>query len=140
MSTPHLTPAGHRERVAARLLARRVFSPPLADGLFEWMLMPGVQTWVLTDPKVIGFVTFDADQLLGLGVEPARRGEGHGRRLLAHALTPERLMLLQVGAENRAALALYRSVGFTVDPDGDGHYADGTRFHTMFRHAHPELE
>lgn len=137
MSTLRIIPAGHHERLAARLLARRLFSPPLADGLFEWMRISGVQTVVALDPQVVGFVTFDADQILGLGVEPDRRGEGLGRQLLRHALAPERPLLIHVGDDNQAAQALYRSVGFV--PDGEsGTYEDGTRFITMFRHAHAE--
>lgn len=137
VSIPRIIPAGHRERVAARVLARRLFSPPLADGLFEWMRIPGVQTAVAVDPQVVGFVTFDADQIQGLGVDPARRGEGLGRRLIEHALEPARPLLIHVGEDNAPAQALYRSVGFV--PDGEsGTYEDGTRYITMFRHAHPE--
>lgn len=137
MSTPRLIPAGHRERVAARLLANRLFGSAHAARLYAWMRTPGVHTSVLLDPEVIGFVTHDDDQIQGIGVAPERRGEGHGRRLLDHALEPARPLLLQVGADNHAAQALYRSVGF-VATDAAGAYPDGTPFLTMFRHAHPE--
>ncbi|MFD7234594.1 GNAT family N-acetyltransferase [Streptomyces syringium] len=56
--------------------------------------------------------------ILGLGVEPAERGHGHGRRLLRAGLA--RLtdhgvgeVRLSVEPANHAAIRLYRSFGFT---------------------------
>lgn len=139
-----IIPAGHRELVAARVLARRLFTVPKADALYEWMREPNVRTAVLTDPDasnraVIGFVTWDNETIFGLGLDPSRRGQGLARQLMQHAMTPPRPMFLQVGLHNTPAQSLYRSLGFASQPAPSGEtdtYSDGTPFLRMHR-PHP---
>lgn len=150
MPTPtplELIPAGHRELVAARVLARRLFTVPKADALYEWMREPNVRTAVLTDADgVLGFVTWDNETIFGLGLDPSRRGEGLARRLMQHAMDPPRPMFLQVGLHNTPAQALYRSLGFLPQPAPSGddgatdHYEDGTPFLRMHRPLQATME
>lgn len=133
MSCPRLIAAGHRERVAARLLARRVFGISHGDGQYDWMRASGVHTLVLLDPDVIGYVAYNHGMILGLGVAPDRRGEGLARRLLTAALEPPRPMGLHVALQNTAARALYRAFGFEARTEIE-QYADGTPFVRMYRH------
>lgn len=137
---PTLIPAGHRELVAARVLARRLFSVPKADAVYEWMREPFVRTAVLVEPdaspsQILGFVTWGEETIYGLAIDPSRRREGLARQLMAHAMDPPRALFLQVGVHNKAALTLYRSMGFLPqsDPSDDDVYADGTRFFRLFR-------
>lgn len=75
-------------------------------------------------PRLLGYVLAGvvpggkSAWILGLGVEPAERGHGHGRRLLRAGLA--RLtdhgvgeVRLSVEPANHAAIRLYRSFGFT---------------------------
>lgn len=75
-------------------------------------------------PRLLGYVLAGVVPggkgawILGLGVEPAERGHGHGRRLLRAGLA--RLtdhgvgeVRLSVEPANDAAIRLYRSFGFT---------------------------
>ncbi|WP_370422942.1 GNAT family N-acetyltransferase [Streptomyces sp. QH1-20] len=75
-------------------------------------------------PRLVGYVLAGVVPggkdawILGLGVEPAERGHGHGRRLLRAGLA--RLtdhgvgeVRLSVEPANHAAIRLYRSFGFT---------------------------
>ena len=62
-----------------------------------------------------------------LGVAPAARGRGLGRALLAELLAHARArgaseVLLEVAADNAAAIALYRSAGFEVISRRRGYY------------------
>lgn len=57
---------------------------------------------------------------MGMGVLPAYRGAGLGRRLLADTLDAARAIgiervELEVFASNTAAIALYRRMGFAVE-------------------------
>lgn len=142
-----LMPAGQRELVAARVLARRLFTVPKADALYDWMREPSVRTAVLTDDAdpargVIGFVTWNTETIFGLGLDPSRRGEGLARRLMQHAMDPPRPMFLQVGLYNTPAQSLYRSLGFMAQPDpsGDDVYSDGTPFLRMHRPLQATME
>lgn len=77
-------------------------------------------------PVAYGELWVDAEEdeveLARLIVDPARRRQGLGRRLVDHLLTEARATgltgcILRVVPDNDAALATYRSVGFVdVDP------------------------
>jgi [ribosomal protein S18]-alanine N-acetyltransferase len=59
----------------------------------------------------------DEAELLTIAVDPARRGRGLGRALLAAGfadlmMTPVRRMFLEVDENNAAAIALYKRFGF----------------------------
>lgn len=69
-------------------------------------------------------------ELLRIGIVPGARGRGLGRRLLAAALDRLRaggrpLCHLEVRASNRAARALYQSLGFRLVGQRRGYYPDG---------------
>jgi ribosomal protein S18 acetylase RimI-like enzyme len=67
----------------------------------------------------LGWWVIDELQLLGLGVLPAARRAGVGRRLLDHVLATTlagggRRVLLEVARGNAPAVALYERAGFCV--------------------------
>lgn len=68
-------------------------------------------------------------EILNLAVEPARRRQGLGRRILLMALQVARKMgmqrvSLEVRQGNAAAIALYESAGFTCTGRRSGYYPD----------------
>jgi ribosomal-protein-alanine N-acetyltransferase len=70
----------------------------------------------------------DEATLLNIAVAPAVRGQGVGRRLLASALPRlcqcgTKQLFLEVRPSNRAAIALYRSLGFRDDGLRPNYYA-----------------
>ncbi len=76
----------------------------------------------------------DEAEVLTIAVEPAWRGRGVGRALMADALRQAanagvKAMFLEVDEENAAALALYRALGFVQVGERPGYYrrADGSR-------------
>lgn len=73
-------------------------------------------------------------ELLTIAVDPAKRRNGIGARLLARALIRAQAKgadtcFLEVAADNAAAIALYRSAGFTQTGHRPGYYRlpDGQR-------------
>lgn len=88
-------------------------------------------------PKVLGYGMlrgwdegFDIPSL-GIAISPAHEGRGLGRRLMAflHEAAAERgatTIRLTVDEANLAAIRLYRSLGYTLVPDGSGRLV-GTR-------------
>lgn len=85
---------------------------------------PGVAGLLLTASNAdIGMaicrVAADEAELLTVAVDPCRRRCGAGRRLLAAVIERvrsdgARMLFLEVGADNPAAQALYRSLGFVA--------------------------
>ncbi len=70
------------------------------------------------DQQLVAFALFTLvkgeGELLSICSDPARRRAGHARKLLSHAITalkPKKL-LLEVAADNLAALRLYEGLGF----------------------------
>lgn len=73
----------------------------------------------------------DEAELLRLAVDPAAQRRGIARALLAASLAQlgalgTARVLLEVRADNHAALALYRATGWQVDGQRPGYYRDGT--------------
>jgi ribosomal-protein-alanine N-acetyltransferase len=73
-------------------------------------------------------------EILTFAVDPARRGAGIGKDLLNRHVTNlerggARLIFLEVGEENAAALALYQRLGFKIIGRRENYYlrADGGR-------------
>lgn len=69
-------------------------------------------------------------ELLRIAVDPARRGEGLGRALLAACqaeLADQGMttLFLEVRASNREAISLYRACGWKPCGRREGYYADG---------------
>ena len=96
---------------------------------------PGRRTWVVeSGGAVVGFaVTWrsgDVVDLQRIAVHPGRRQRGLARALLDEAVAAGRAegadrMLLEVGATNAAALALYAAAGFVEIDRRRRYYSDG---------------
>lgn len=97
--------------------------PP--DGVAQVMALPGC--WALVaaigNDRAGGFVlgrtAADESEILNLIVDPAARRQGLGRALVVAAMRRAALdgataILLEVAADNVAALALYESKGFEI--------------------------
>lgn len=70
-------------------------------------------------------------RLYSILIDPSLRGQGVGERLMraleAEALEEARLfMRLEVGAQNHAAISLYKRLGYTEFEEIEGYYEDGT--------------
>lgn len=70
------------------------------------------------------------ERLYSLAVDPAARGRGVGRLLMEAVLAGARSrgaveVGLEVRKDNKTAIALYRSMGFTEAGVVEGYYADG---------------
>lgn len=76
-----------------------------------------LELWVLTDASnvQIGFLGLSAHAIEALFLEPACRGRGYGRLLVAHAqqLRSGRLSV-DVNEQNAAARGFYEALGFVV--------------------------
>jgi GNAT superfamily N-acetyltransferase len=77
---------------------------------------------------VVALGTSDTAEVKRMYVVPAVRGAGHARALLAHleataAEAGAEVMVLETGAAQPEAIALYESSGYTPIP-GFGHYKD----------------
>jgi putative acetyltransferase len=76
-----------------------------------------LELWVLAERTdvPIGFMGLAGHDIAALFLEPARRGQGGGRRLVAHAqqLRDGRLTV-DVNEQNPAARGFYEALGFVV--------------------------
>jgi putative acetyltransferase len=72
--------------------------------------------WVLADGDVpIGFMGLADDDVAALFLEPARRGQGGGRQLVAHAQAlREGELTVDVNEQNPTARGFYEALGFRV--------------------------
>ncbi len=92
-------------------------------------------------PEVVGYaVTLSAGDVVDLqriAVHPAHRRHGLARRLLeaVSELADGDRMLLEVSADNTAALAFYAAEGFTEIDRRRGYYRDGSDAVVMERAA-----
>jgi ribosomal protein S18 acetylase RimI-like enzyme len=95
-----------------------------AEGLFDGEL------WVATQgDDVVGFVAFRPDEITWLYVDPSRQRQGIGRALLVHAIDRcGDVVHIEALDGNAPALALYRSVGFTLVETNSGRLAGNERF------------
>lgn len=78
---------------------------------------------------IIGLRVMDRLEVLQVGVDPARRGEGLGAQLLsAFEVAAPRVeeVLLEVRTTNHAAIRLYARAGYTAIATRRGYYRDGT--------------
>lgn len=116
----------------ARLHARCFAMPPpwpasAFDGLLE-----SRGSFLIAEPDgfVLGRVTADEAELLTLAVAPEQRRKGLGRRLTRRFADQAReagaqLAFLEVAADNDAAQALYRDLGWREAGRRKGYYAPG---------------
>lgn len=139
-----------RDVAAATALGRRSFEaaaeqPDFADELVRTI----ARTWVAERDGVIlgyalGWVAADEAQLMSIAVEPAARGLGVGRALLARFLEamPEEgvhTIVLEVRVSNAAARRLYEAAGFVPVGSRRRYYADGEDAVTYRRDHRPDL-
>ena len=99
---------------------------------FRTQLRKGASCWVLEQGKeIIGFgiVAFAADSahIMNMSVAPEHRRRGMGRRILLHLLAVarqrhSRRAWLEVRPTNRAAILLYRKLGFRTRQIRKGYY------------------
>ena len=74
-----------------------------------------LELWVLPGPgdQPVGFMALAGDDISALFLEPARRGQGGGSRLVAHAQALRGGDLtVDVNEQNHAAVGFYRALGF----------------------------
>jgi len=85
-----------------------------------------LELWVLTERAdvPIGFMGLAGHDITALFLEPARRRQGGGRRLVAHAqLLRDGELTVDVNEQNTAARSFYKALGFVVvgrSPHDDG--------------------
>src|SRR5262249_21892446 len=85
-----------------------------------------LELWVLTERAgmPIGFMGLAGHDIAALFLEPAHRGQGGGRRLVAHAQQlRDGELTVDVNEQNPAALGFYEALGFEVvgrSPVDDG--------------------
>lgn len=120
---------------SARSLATMLAAP----GTFGLLALDG-------EDEPAGFVlargTADEAEILSLGVLPAVRRRGVGRRLLEVAMARlaaagVRRLLLEVAESNEAARALYAGVGFGQVGRRAGYYREGPRLTAALIMARP---
>jgi len=76
-----------------------------------------LELWVLTDKTdvLMGFMGLAGNDIAALFLEPAHRGQGGGRRLVAHAQELRAGHLtVDVNEQNPAARGFYEALGFVV--------------------------
>lgn len=100
----------------------RSYEFPWTRGIFADCLRTGHECWVLEDDRevighgILSLVGGEA-HLLNVCIRRDLQGHGHGRELVGHMLDTARLrgaevVFLEVRPSNRAACALYESLGF----------------------------
>ncbi len=137
-----LAPAGlHVEPAAvddadpiARLHAQGFYLGWPRDDFAAYLADPRrTPAYVACDPRrrIAGFALLrlvaDEAELMTIAVAPRWRGKGVGAALLTAGfadlqMSPARRMFLEVAADNRPALALYRRHGFAEIGRRDGYY------------------
>jgi [ribosomal protein S18]-alanine N-acetyltransferase len=125
------------DRVAA--LEARCHESPWRRGQFADSLAAGHLAWVLEEGRalrgyLVAMLGVDEMHLLDITIDPACRGQGHARRLLAELADACRaarapLLWLEVREGNAAARRLYTAWGFEPVGRRKGYYAraDGSR-------------
>jgi [ribosomal protein S18]-alanine N-acetyltransferase len=121
-----------RELPAVARLQRRAFPPRLAYTLSTLALLwalPWVRLLVARrDGTIVGCIigdrTLDGGRVINLAVDPDMRRQGIGTALMraAERALPGGDMTLMVQAENNAAQALYRSLGYVAESKAAHYY------------------
>ena len=129
-----VTPA-HADALAA--LHATAFDRPWSAQAFADLLgQPTVSGWVATAASPVGFIlmrlALDEVEILTLAVAPAFRRRGYGQQLVSAALDWARtagakVCHLEVAANNGAAVALYRGLGFNTQGRRPDYYGTAER-------------
>lgn len=130
-----MTPAALAAIHAACFTVPRPWS---AAELADLIASPSTLLAEASDGFALARVAADEAELLTIAVRPEARGRGLGSALLRDVLTAAAArgagrMLLEVAADNAAALALYRREGFAECGRRRGYYAapDGRRIDAL---------
>ena len=131
----HIEPAQPRDADAvAKLHAQSFYRGWPRQDIEAYIIDPDTPTLVASDQrhKVVGFAMLrilgDDVELMTIAVEPKFRGKGVGRALMQACfedlmMTPVKRMVLEVAADNPAAIKLYRQLGFQQISERKGYYA-----------------
>jgi ribosomal-protein-alanine N-acetyltransferase len=133
---PVAADAEPRDAAAIAKLHAASFRRGWSDGEVEQLLMDAnvVADRMRIGRKLVGFImtrhAADEAEILSIAVDGDARGRGLGRALLRRNLQRlaglgVRAVFLEVGADNRAALALYRRMGFTQVGKRERYYGNG---------------
>jgi [ribosomal protein S18]-alanine N-acetyltransferase len=131
----HIEPSQPRDADAvAKLHAASFYRGWPRQDIESYLLDSDTPTLVACDPKrkVAGFAMLrllgDDVELMTIAVEPKYRGKGVGAALLRACfedllMTPSKRMVLEVAADNPAAIRLYEKLGFRRMSERQGYYA-----------------
>ncbi len=107
---------------AVLAIEERAHVAPWTEGIFRDCMRVGYRCEVLqAGDALIGYLVMSVQageaHLFNLCIDPAHQGQGHGRRLLAHALQLARdggaeTIFLEVRPSNEVAIALYHGMAF----------------------------
>ena len=86
------------------------------DTLVSEHYLPATRVWMALDEagRACGFLGLSGAHVDALFIDPARRGQGAGRRLLVHAQSVAGCLTVDVNEQNLQALGFYRHMGFTA--------------------------
>jgi ribosomal-protein-alanine N-acetyltransferase len=132
-----LVAAGPAHLALLETLHRQCFAEGWSATSFAELLGSGAVAWLaLETEQPVGLLltrlVAGEGEILTIGILPAARGRGVARRLLAHGLAAAvqqgcRMMFLEVGCDNAAALALYAEAGFHAVGHRAGYYQQRDR-------------
>ena len=117
LSTPADVAALHRVWRAS-VDATHDFIDPADIAFYEKLLLkhylPQAPLWLATDEggNIQGFIGLTGPKIDALFVHPANHRQGVGKRLIDHALSLHRQLLVDVNSDNAGALEFYRAMGF----------------------------
>lgn len=131
----HIEPAAPRDADAvANLHARSFYRGWPRQDIETYIADTDTPTLVACDKnhKVAGFAMLrllgDDAELMTIAVDPKYRGKGVGEALMRACfddllMTPSKRMILEVAADNPAAIKLYGKLGFNKISERKGYYA-----------------
>jgi ribosomal-protein-alanine N-acetyltransferase len=131
-----LRPLTQTDAVAAAALHGQGFADPWSAASIAGLIAQPTVLGLGAEAcrALIAFVLFRSaageSELLTIAAHPARRGEGHARRLIeagftALAAAGSTRVLLDVAEDNAPALHLYTRLGFTLDGRRKAYYTAG---------------
>jgi ribosomal-protein-alanine N-acetyltransferase len=131
----HIEPAEPRDADAvARLHAASFYRGWPRQDIEAYLIDPDTPTLVACDSRrrIAGFAMLrllgDDAELMTIAVEPKYRSKGVATALLRACfedlrMTPSKRMILEVAADNPAAIKVYSRLGFTRLSERQGYYA-----------------
>lgn len=131
----HIEPSQPKDADAvAKLHAASFYRGWPKEDIAAYIMDTDTPTLVVCDSKrkVLGFAMLrllgDDAELMTIAIEPKFRGKGVGAALMRACfedllMTPSRRMILEVAADNPAAIRLYQNLGFAKISERKGYYA-----------------